>query len=132
MKLLVCGGRDYLRRTVLWAALDNWWRDFPDLRIICGYDPHRAKWQGADQLAYNWAKATCVPVDHFPADWNKYGRSAGPRRNSEMLAQKPDRVLAAPRQSGSLGEGTEDTLQKAKAAGIPIAYVPGFNFQPKY
>lgn len=40
--------------------------------------------QGADTLGEQFAKEYNIPVKQFPADWNKYGRSAGYLRNEEM------------------------------------------------
>lgn len=31
-----------------------------------------------------WASRAGLPVKLFPANWDKYGKSAGPRRNREM------------------------------------------------
>lgn len=55
-------------------------------------------------------------VVRFPADWKRYGKSAGPMRNAEMLRlQKPDLVLAFPG-----GTGTADCCRQAKALGIRV------------
>lgn len=40
---------------------------------------------GADALAREWARKNCVPCLVFYADWTKYGRAAGPKRNEDML-----------------------------------------------
>lgn len=40
--------------------------------------------RGVDQLGESWAHAHGVPVRRFPAEWARYGRSAGPRRNAVM------------------------------------------------
>lgn len=40
--------------------------------------------RGADELARKYAECNGLFYNEFPADWNKYGRSAGPRRNREM------------------------------------------------
>ena len=39
-----------------------------DLVIGAGYDPNDPKFQGADQLAVEWAKAHGVPGFCYPAD----------------------------------------------------------------
>jgi ABC-type Fe3+-hydroxamate transport system substrate-binding protein len=67
-------------------------------------------------LAGAWARTHSIPNYKFPADWIKYGKSAGPKRNMEMiLSAKPDLVVAFP---GS--KGTADMISKAKAAGIEV------------
>lgn len=39
---------------------------------------------GADRLGERWASANGIPVKEMPADWNRYGKSAGPHRNRQM------------------------------------------------
>jgi hypothetical protein len=39
---------------------------------------------GVDTIGEEWARENNIPVKVFPADWNKYGKSAGPRRNEQM------------------------------------------------
>lgn len=40
---------------------------------------------GADTLAHRWAINNEVYVKVFPANWDRYGRRAGPIRNVEMV-----------------------------------------------
>lgn len=40
--------------------------------------------RGADQLGEQFAKEENCLLSRFPADWDKYGKSAGYRRNVEM------------------------------------------------
>ena len=39
---------------------------------------------GVDRLGERWAIANNIPVKEMPADWNRYGNSAGPMRNRQM------------------------------------------------
>ncbi len=48
---------------------------------------------GVDKLGELFAKRMGIPVRRFPADWARYGRSAGPRRNEEM-AKNADALVA--------------------------------------
>lgn len=41
--------------------------------------------KGPDAIGEEWAIKKGIPVKRFPADWNKWGKSAGIRRNIEML-----------------------------------------------
>lgn len=50
---------------------------------------------GADSLAGIIALTLNIPVKVYPAEWKKYGKSAGYIRNAQMLEEgKPDKVLA--------------------------------------
>ena len=40
--------------------------------------------RGADMLGERFAKENGFRVEYYPADWEKYGRSAGPKRNLQM------------------------------------------------
>ena len=39
---------------------------------------------GADALGERYAKENGLRLEIYPADWKKYGKSAGPRRNKKM------------------------------------------------
>jgi len=49
--------------------------------------------EGADRLGEKYAKEYNLPVKHFPANWNRYGKSAGYLRNGDM-AQYADALIA--------------------------------------
>lgn len=71
---------------------------------------------GADALSKRWAEQRGITVCPFPADWNRYGKTAGPLRNGRMLAEgKPDVVIAFPG-----GFGTWDMVKKAQAAKVRV------------
>ena len=40
--------------------------------------------RGVDRLGELFGEASSIPITRFPADWDKYGKSAGHRRNAEM------------------------------------------------
>lgn len=111
-RALVCGGRDYRDGEHLWNFLDGAGITF----LIVGYDPNDKRFQGADQLAYEWAQMRGIPGRCFPAEWGKYRKAAGPIRNQKMIDRgKPEVVYAAPG-----GVGTADMKAKAKAACIEV------------
>lgn len=116
MRVLVCGGRNYADRHTLFYFLDALRKEFGDLEIGVGYDPRSKKYQGADQVAYEWAKGRGVPGKCYPAHWETQGRSAGPRRNQRMLEMfKPQLVVAC-----DGGDGTADMVDKAHAAKVEV------------
>ena len=120
MRVLFCGGRFYRNRDLIRSEMAALHAEHPDLEIICGYDPWSEHYQGADQLAYEAAKALGLPVFTFPAPWRQFGRAAGPMRNERMRADgRPDEVRAFPT-PGAVNRGTEDMITKAEAAGVPV------------
>jgi hypothetical protein len=49
-------------------------------------------YRGIDFCGERFAKANGIKLKLFPADWNKYGLGAGPRRNAQM-AEYADELL---------------------------------------
>lgn len=112
MRVLVCGGRNYNDRRSVYAFMDAHHAEQPIKLLIAGGA------RGADNLAADWAVYRQVPKRIFPAQWEQYGKRAGPMRNQQMLEEgKPDLVIAFPG-----GRGTADMIRRATAAGVPVAY----------
>lgn len=125
MRVLVCGGRDYKDRDTIYRVLNSLsgaslgdkpnpsWLPRPDLEIISGMA------RGADSIAEEWAVSNWVMCHRFPAQWDKYGKSAGYKRNAQMLEEgKPDLVVAFPG-----GKGTQMMVDLARKAGIAVEVI---------
>jgi hypothetical protein len=115
VRLLVCGGRTYgdkpYQRRKIYQTLDAY-RD----RIVISVLIEGECQTGADFHAKKWAERNDIQVLPFKADWDAYGRAAGPRRNQQMLEEGlPDRVLAFPG-----GPGTRDMVERAETAGVHV------------
>lgn len=77
---------------------------------------------GVDLEARRWADRTLgVTSEGHPANWDQYGKSAGPLRNTLMVKLGADVCLAFPA-PGS--RGTWDCIRKAVDAGIPTRIYP--------
>lgn len=114
MRLLVCGGRDFNNRQAVFSVL----YDFEETSEGVSCIIHGGA-KGADAWAAEWAQTNGIDVQEFPADWEKYARSAGPTRNAVMLKEgQPDAVLAFPG-----GRGTADMIGQARAAGVDVYVV---------
>lgn len=85
VRVIIAGSRDITDPQVLLDALQE--VDWQITQVVCGMA------RGADKLGYDWAKANNIPIAEFPADWNRYGKSAGYKRNAEM-AKNADALLA--------------------------------------
>jgi len=64
---------------------------------------------GVDSLAERWADEKGYKTIIYKADWKKYGRAAGPMRNTKIV-EECDFVVAFP---SSKSVGTYDTMRKA-------------------
>jgi hypothetical protein len=80
-RVLVCGGRDYRDRGAVYAALDSLHAEHRFSMVIAGGA------RGADALAADWARDRGIPTEIYMADWEHFGRKAGPFRNGRMLAE---------------------------------------------
>jgi len=110
MRILVCGGRDYVDNCKVTAELDAIHAEKPVTELIHGAA------RGADSLAAAWAKSRGIPARAFPADWKRHGKSAGYIRNTTMLHEgNPDMVIAFPG-----GSGTGHMIQLAESKGFPV------------
>ena len=112
-RVLVCGSRDFGDRGLVDAKLD-------EVRERLGGVPMRVisgAARGADSLAADWARKNGVPCDEYPAEWDRYGRSAGYRRNERMLAEgRPHLVVAFPQGESRGTRMIMDIAAKAKVA----------------
>lgn len=76
MKVIVAGSREINDYDVVKAAIEQ--SHFQITEVVCG------EARGPDKLGKAWAIANHVSVKSMPADWEKFGRRAGYRRNEEM------------------------------------------------
>ena len=80
-RLIVAGGRAFNDRKLLASKLIKITNE--DLKD-CTVSIVSGMARGADMMAYNFAIQHQVAIYEFPANWDKFGKSAGYRRNAEM------------------------------------------------
>ena len=85
----------------LWA--DNYM--YGDIQIISG-----GQMKGADGWAEGIALEQGLPIKICYPDWNRYGKVAGPVRNT-LIARESDILIAC---LGQGSKGTQDTIDKFK------------------
>jgi YspA, cpYpsA-related SLOG family len=112
VRLSICGGRNLDEMKAMGVILE-WISNYPSgtvKHIIQGGA------RGADRAARTVADALSIPQTQYDADWEKYGKSAGPIRNRIMLTEgKPDVILAL-----TGGRGTANMIEIGREAGIPV------------
>ena len=108
-RILICGDRNWTDV----ETIENFISSLPpDTVIIHGNS------RGADKIAERKAKEHGLTVKGYSADWNRYGRAAGPIRNKRMLLEgRPDRVVAF-HNDLSKSRGTADMLRQAEKRGV--------------
>ena len=121
MRVLVCGGRDFTNKELLFNTLWNLMDQRKTEEYVCTdeYTIIHGDAKGADSLADLFAYTYGTNLDVYPADWNTYGKAAGAIRNKQMLEEgKPDLVIAFPG-----GKGTANMVKLALEAGIEVMQV---------
>lgn len=117
--ILVSGSRNWVCQQRIWDALEA---------VLCA-QPSRPFYvrllhgacRGADAMCASYAKLQGWEVIAFPADWTKYKKAAGPRRNRIMMQQQPDHVVVFPLPES---KGTKNVITLATKALIPLTIVP--------
>lgn len=112
-RIIVTGGRDFEQEELLNSVLDAILStEGRDIVIVHGANP-----RGADAMASRWAKLHGVQEEPHPADWQTYGKKAGPIRNQLMIDLGADEVVAFP---WATSRGTWDCVIRANKAGIRV------------
>jgi hypothetical protein len=72
--------------------------------------------RGVDQLGEKWALENNIPVEKYPADWSRWGSSAGPIRNKEMAEIADACIIVWDRESN----GTKNMMMQAIKNGLKL------------
>lgn len=112
MRIIIAGSRTVtetqVRKALEWCP----WIDFVSCVVSGGA-------KGADQFGEKWASEKSLEIKQFLAEWDKYGKRAGPLRN-KVMAENAHGLLAV--WDGS-SRGTASMIDLAKAAGLRIYIV---------
>lgn len=116
MKLIVCGGRDFVDYNKVFQVL-NYHKTLHNIKeivsgacdtgVITYRRPDGKPIHGADGIGELWAWINKIPVQPFPAAWEDLGKSAGPMRNSIMAAYADACAIF------DGGKGTKSMYEKA-------------------
>lgn len=111
--VLICGDRNWYDR----KTITSWIAKLQDY----GYDAIvEGEARGADRIAPHEARLAGMEVIAMPADWEKYGRAAGPIRNQEMLDIGAPSLVVFFHNDLSRSKGTADMVRRAERQGIPV------------
>jgi hypothetical protein len=85
MKVIVAGSRNIVDQKIIFNIIES--SNFEITEIVSGTA------RGVDQIGEKYGLTNNIPIVMFPANWNKYGKSAGYVRNTEM-AKYADALIA--------------------------------------
>jgi hypothetical protein len=110
-KVIVAGSRTFTNYAILSEVLDKY---LPvNASIISGTA------RGADKLGERYAEENNITLTKFPADWNKYGKSAGPLRNREMADIAHTAIIFWDGHS----KGTLDMIEVSKSKNLDLIVI---------
>jgi hypothetical protein len=111
MKLIIAGSRTFTDYPLLCQALA------PERHRITEVIHGGAR--GADQLGFRWALKHHIRSRCFAADWERFGKAAGVRRNHQM-AQAGDLLVAF---WDGQSPGTTHMVQCMRQLGKPVVVI---------
>lgn len=115
MRVLVCGDRNWTDEGAIRQELAKLPEDAVVIHGAC---------RGADRLAGQIAQELDLSFEEYPANWEKFGKAAGPIRNEQMLLSGLDLVLAF-HTDLSQSRGTAHMVRIASYAGIEVRVFDG-------
>jgi len=111
MRTIIAGSRMCEDYSLVKASIEE--LEWPITEIVSGMA------RGVDKLGVRWANETNTPLKKYPAEWDKFGKSAGYRRNVEM-SKNADALLAI---WDGASKGTKHMINIATEAGLKIKVV---------
>ncbi len=113
IKVIIAGGRDFDDFNKLCQVCDEFLQDQNNIEIVSG------TYKGADLLGERYANERTYPIKQFPADWRRYGKSAGLKRNTEMAAYADALIAFWDGES----KGTKHMIDLAKQACLKVKVI---------
>jgi len=111
VRILITGGRTYQNKEKVFRIL-NEYKEADHIGLITIIHGGAA---GADSLANEWGKENNMPIEVYKAEWDLYGKAAGPIRNKLMASKNIDFAIAFPG-----GKGTRNMISICSKNNISI------------
>lgn len=112
-KIIVAGCRNYTDYDEAKNFINFCIKDFKDKYSLCLLS---GGCRGADLLGERFAIENNWQIKKYPAEWNKYGRAAGPIRNNKMVCDSDFIICFWDGKS----KGTENLIKSAIKQGKSI------------
>lgn len=108
MKTIIAGSRGIRDLKVVLEAVEEC--GFEVTSVVSGCA------QGVDTLGEIYAGQNNLPVHKYPAQWDKYGKAAGPIRN-KLMSENAEALIAV---WDGQSSGTRNMISNAKARGLKV------------
>lgn len=109
MKTIIAGSRTFNKIEYLVETLSDF-KEWTITEVVSGCA------KGVDTFGEIWAEGNNLPVKKFPANWNEYGKRAGPIRNEEMAKYANACIIFWDGNS----KGTKNMIENAKKYGLKV------------
>lgn len=109
MRIIIAGSRTATEEQVRDAIKYCTWIGFVTCIVSGGA-------KGADQVGEKWAKENGLNIRLFSADWEQFGKRAGPMRNKQMAENAEGLIAVWDGQS----RGTASMVELARNVGLRI------------
>lgn len=113
-RVIICGSREFDNKGLCFAKLDEILSKYENVEIISGQS------KGADLFGEEYAQLHSLKMTIFPANWKRYGKTAGPIRNKAMLmyALEAETIVIAFWNGSS--RGTKNMIEQAEKQNVRI------------
>jgi hypothetical protein len=115
-KVVIAGSRGFSNYKLLKETCDKYLREKKKTHNVIVVSGHA---RGADTLGEKYASDEDLDLEIYPADWKKYGKSAGFMRN-EQMANIADAVIAF---WNGESHGTKHMIDIAEEKGLNVKVV---------
>lgn len=112
MRLIIAGSRDFRNKEKILETIDLLitQQGLKPSVVLCGCA------KGVDTIGAEWAFSKGLKIEYYPANWDKYGKSAGPVRNTHM-AKAADTLLVIRKRSS---KGSANMVDVALDNGLEV------------
>ena len=114
MRLIIAGGRDFNSLDLLTERMDFLLKETTEQVVIISGTA-----AGADRVGEQYAADKGYLVERYPAQWDKFGKSAGYKRNQQM-ADQADAVVVF---WNGKSYGSKHMIDIAKKMGLNLRIV---------
>ena len=121
-KVIIAGSREFTDYALLEKKCDKILKDIPKDKLIIV----SGKCSGADLLGEHYAKSRGIPIEEFPADWNKHGKAAGPIRNKQMAYYASHLIVFW---NGNDKGGSINMIKQAREQGLTIRIIEYLKYE---
>lgn len=106
MKVIIAGTRSVEDYALVVQAVERSGYEITEVVSGCA--------TGIDRLGEQWARTNNVPIKEMPADWSRYGNSAGPYRNRAMADYADAAIIVWDGQSRGTRNMIENMIRRKK------------------